>query len=120
MPETPHLAGAQRVIPCLVKSTSYLADDHMRLDALLERAASHSDGIEPRHTPNSGPVYSNTSAMEEKILLPAAQRLRGGGAASHRGETAAGSRCSCRPSRAYSDAVDCHGYPHYPQGPQPN
>jgi hypothetical protein len=56
----------------------YLADDHARLDALLERATALLDPID-------GPVYAQFRAqllkhiaMEEKILLPAAQRLGNG------------------------------------------
>jgi hypothetical protein len=56
----------------------YLADDHARLDALLERAAAHPEA-------NDGVAYGEFRAgllkhiaMEEKILLPAAQRLRNG------------------------------------------
>ena len=53
----------------------YLAEDHACLDALLERATARLDTIDV-------PVYAQFRAqllkhiaMEEKILLPAAQRL---------------------------------------------
>ena len=56
----------------------YLADDHKRLDALLERAMSDPVNIDM-------PVYAQFRSgllkqigMEEKILLPAARRIRGG------------------------------------------
>jgi Hemerythrin HHE cation binding domain len=60
------------------KIYQYLADDHTRLDALLERAASHSDGIEPSAYAEFRAGLLKHISMEEKILLPAAQRLRGG------------------------------------------
>lgn len=56
----------------------YLIADHRRLDALLQRATA-----DPAHF--DGVAYAQFRAgllrhigMEEKILLPAAQRLRGG------------------------------------------
>ena len=56
----------------------YLAEDHARLDGLLRRATIQPNTIEPS-------VYGEFRAgllkhigMEEKILLSAAQRLRGG------------------------------------------
>jgi hypothetical protein len=56
----------------------FLADDHARLDALLRRATAAPDTID-------GAAYSAFRSgllkhigMEEKILLPAAQRARGG------------------------------------------
>jgi hypothetical protein len=55
-----------------------LADDHRRLDALLQRAGASPQTID-------GTAYAEFRAgllkhigMEEKILLPAAQRARGG------------------------------------------
>jgi hypothetical protein len=55
-----------------------LADDHARLDGLLRRALTEAGGID-------GAAYAEFRAgllkhisMEEKILLPAAQRIRGG------------------------------------------
>jgi hypothetical protein len=57
---------------------SYLADDHARLDALLSRSIADPDAID-------GAAYAEFRAgllrhigMEEKILLPAAQRARDG------------------------------------------
>ena len=56
----------------------YLADDHARLDRLLRRVADSPERFESS-------VYAEFRAgllkhigMEERILLPAAQRLRGG------------------------------------------
>jgi hypothetical protein len=58
--------------------TGYLAEDHRRLDALFQSAAA-----DPHHIDRAG--YEQFRAgllrhigMEEKILLPAAQRLNGG------------------------------------------
>src|SRR6516162_7083226 len=56
----------------------YLADDHVRLDRLLQRVEDSPERFESS-------VYAEFRAgllkhigMEERILLPAAQRLRGG------------------------------------------
>ena len=58
--------------------TRYLADDHRRLDTLLQVAV-------PSTGQMNQPIYDQFRAgllrhigMEEKILLPTAQRLRGG------------------------------------------
>ena len=56
----------------------YLADDHARLDGLLQRATIHPDAIEPSAYAEFRAGLLKHIAMEEKILLPAAQRLRGG------------------------------------------
>src|SRR5688572_28574991 len=56
----------------------YLADDHARLDALLKRAAAHPDAIDADAYGAFRSGLLKHIAMEEKILLPAAQRLRGG------------------------------------------
>ena len=55
----------------------YLGDDHRRLDALLERAVADPQNID-------GSAYAQFRAgllkhigMEEKVLLPAAQKRRG-------------------------------------------
>ena len=56
----------------------FLADDHARLDALLERAIAPSDDIDrAAHTKFRTGLLKHIS-MEEKILLPAARRARGG------------------------------------------
>lgn len=58
--------------------TDFLVEDHRRLDTLLQSAVAHADQVDQG-------VYAQFRAgllrhigMEEKILLPAAQRLRGG------------------------------------------
>jgi hypothetical protein len=56
----------------------YLADDHMRLEELLERATSHPNKVEASSYAEFRAGLLKHIAMEEKILLPAAQRLRGG------------------------------------------
>jgi hypothetical protein len=56
----------------------YLADDHTRLEELLERATSHPNKVEPSTYAEFRAGLLKHIAMEEKILLPAAQRLRGG------------------------------------------
>jgi hypothetical protein len=60
------------------KIYQYLADDHTRLEALLQRATSRPDTIEPSAYGEFRAGLLKHIAMEEKILLPAAQRLRGG------------------------------------------
>jgi len=56
----------------------YLADDHARLDALLQRATARPDTIEASAYAAFRMGLLRHIAMEEKILLPAAQRARGG------------------------------------------
>ena len=56
----------------------YLADDHARLDGLLQRATIHPDTIEPSAYAEFRAGLLKHIGMEEKILLPAAQRARGG------------------------------------------
>jgi hypothetical protein len=56
----------------------YLADDHERLDALLERAMSDPENIERSAYAQFRSGLLKHIAMEEKILLPAARRIRGG------------------------------------------
>lgn len=60
------------------KIYQYLADDHARLDNLLQRAASRPDTIEPLAYAQFRAGLLKHIAMEEKILLPAAQKARGG------------------------------------------
>jgi hypothetical protein len=60
------------------KIYTYLADDHARLDALLERATARPDRIEPAAYAEFRAGLLRHISMEEKILLPAAQRARGG------------------------------------------
>lgn len=56
----------------------YLADDHRRLDALLEGAISDSENIDMSAYAQFRSGLLKHIGMEEKILLPAAQRIRGG------------------------------------------
>jgi hypothetical protein len=60
------------------KIYEYLADDHARLDALLERAGSESDKIDMSAYAQFRSGLLKHIGMEEKILLPAARRIRGG------------------------------------------
>ena len=60
------------------KIYQYLADDHARLDALLQRATTRPDTIEASAYAEFRAGLLKHIAMEEKILLPAAQRLRDG------------------------------------------
>lgn len=55
-----------------------LADDHQRLDALLDRATADHERIDRKAYAEFRAGLLKHIGMEEKILLPAAQRLRGG------------------------------------------
>ena len=56
----------------------YLAGDHERLDALLERAMSDPENIDAAAYGQFRSGLLKHIGMEEKILLPAVQQLRGG------------------------------------------
>ena len=56
----------------------FLADDHVRLDALLRRATATPDAIDRAAYAEFRAGLLKHIGMEEKILLPAAQRARGG------------------------------------------
>jgi hypothetical protein len=56
----------------------YLANDHRRLEAALARATIQSDAIEPKAYLEFRAGLLRHIAMEEKILLPAAQAARAG------------------------------------------
>jgi len=56
----------------------FLADDHARLDALLACAVARPEAIDRAAYGEFRRGLLKHIAMEEKILLPAAQRLRGG------------------------------------------
>jgi len=56
----------------------YLAGDHERLDALLERAMSDLANIDAAAYAQFRSGLLKHIGMEEKVLLPAAQKLRGG------------------------------------------
>jgi hypothetical protein len=56
----------------------YLADDHRRLDALLDRAMFDPINIDASAYAQFRAGLLKHIGMEEKVLLPAAQKLRGG------------------------------------------
>lgn len=56
----------------------YLADDHQRLDALLERAMSDPEDVDAAAYAEFRAGLLKHIGMEEKVLLPAAQKARGG------------------------------------------
>ncbi len=56
----------------------FFADDHRRLEALLDRAAAGPGPIDPVLFEEFRAGLLRHIGMEEKILLPAAQRARGG------------------------------------------
>ena len=55
----------------------FLADDHRRLDALLDDATAHPEQVDHVAYAQFRAGLLKHIGMEEKILLPAAQRLRG-------------------------------------------
>ena len=56
----------------------YLADDHRRLDALLDRAMADPEKIDAAAYAQFRAGLLKHIGMEEKILLPAARKQRGG------------------------------------------
>lgn len=56
----------------------YLADDHERLDALLDRAVANPDDIDASAYGEFRKGLLKHIGMEEKVLLPEARRMRGG------------------------------------------
>ncbi len=58
--------------------TAYLTEDHRRLDALLRRALAGLEKVEAAAYDEFRAGLLRHIAMEEKVLLPAARRLRGG------------------------------------------
>jgi hypothetical protein len=56
----------------------YLAGDHERLDALLERAMSDPENVDVAAYAQFRSGLLKHIATEEKVLLPAAQKARGG------------------------------------------
>jgi hypothetical protein len=55
----------------------FLADDHARLDALLQRTIASPDNIDRAAYAEFRAGLLKHISMEEKMLLPAAQRARG-------------------------------------------
>lgn len=62
------------------KIHGYLADDHRRLDGLLDRVISDSESIDAVAYGQFRTGLLKHISMEEKIILPAAQQRRGGAA----------------------------------------
>jgi hypothetical protein len=58
--------------------SGFLSDDHRRLDGLLERSLTTPDGIDRTLYDQFRAGLLRHIGMEEKILLPALQRLGGG------------------------------------------
>ncbi len=56
----------------------FLAEDHRRLDALLQAAAPHADHVDQSIYDQFRAGLLRHIGMEEKLLLPALQRWRGG------------------------------------------
>ena len=67
----------------------YLATDHERLDALLERVVSDPGNIDAAAYAQFRDGLLKHIRMEEKVLFRAAQKLRRGGSASHRAQNSA-------------------------------
>lgn len=58
--------------------TDFLIADHRRLEKLLQQAVAHADQVDQGAYSQFRAGLLRHIGMEEKILLPAAQRLRGG------------------------------------------
>ena len=58
--------------------TDFLTEDHRRLEQLLQSAVAHADQVDRGAYAQFRAGLLRHIGMEEKILLPAAQRLRGG------------------------------------------
>ena len=58
--------------------TDFLIGDHRRLEKLLQSAVAHADQVDREAYEQFRAGLLRHIGMEEKILLPAAQRLRGG------------------------------------------
>lgn len=58
--------------------TDFLVDDHRRLESLLQQAVAQADHVDQGAYAQFRAGLLRHIGMEEKILIPAAQRLRGG------------------------------------------
>ncbi len=58
--------------------TDFLVEDHRRLESLLQQAVAHADHVDLGAYAQFRAGLLRHIGMEEKILIPAAQRLRGG------------------------------------------
>jgi hypothetical protein len=58
--------------------TNFLTEDHRRLEGLLESALTSGDRVDQEHYDRFRAGLLRHIGIEEKILLPAAQRLSGG------------------------------------------
>ena len=58
--------------------TEFLVEDHRRLDGLLQAAVAHPGRVDDRAYAQFRAGLLRHIGMEEKVLLPAAQRRRGG------------------------------------------
>lgn len=58
--------------------TDFLIEDHRRLETLLQKAVAHVDQVDQEAYAQFRAGLLHHIGMEEKILLPAAQRLRDG------------------------------------------
>jgi Hemerythrin HHE cation binding domain len=58
--------------------TDFLVEDHRRLESLLQQAVAHADHVDEGAFAQFRAGLLRHIGMEEKILMPAAQRLQGG------------------------------------------
>src|SRR5690349_13568416 len=65
-------------MPMAGKIHRYLADDHRRLDALLKRATADAETFDAQAYAEFRSGLLKHIAMEETVLLPMAQKRRGG------------------------------------------
>jgi hypothetical protein len=70
--------GVEEASPMSGPLTNVLADDHTRLDGLLQRAMAVGGAVDCAAYAEFRAGLLRHISLEEKILLPAAQRLQGG------------------------------------------
>src|SRR5919197_734916 len=91
--------------------TSVLAGGHARLDGLLRRALTAGGAVDRAASAEFRAGLLTHISLEEKILLPAAQRWQGGVPLPF-GEAAARSQGPRRPAGAHPDPGDPRGPSH--------
>jgi hypothetical protein len=94
------------------KIYGYLAGDHQRLDDLLERTMS-GETIDAAAYHHFRAGLLKHIGLEEKILLPAAQRLRGGEPLAVAAKLRLDHGALAAPARADAHAAGYHGHPRH-------
>lgn len=95
------------MLPMPGKIHCYLAADHDRLDALLERAISDPTNIDAAAYAQFRAGLLKHIAMEEKVLLPRGAKSARRRPASDRGQAKARPRCVGCAACTVADCTDC-------------